>query len=142
MEIMIVVAIIGLLAGLGIPSMLEAGIRARNNRFAAEIKAAGHAFVQYAMENGEYPPDRNPSQMPVGMADYLSNVDWTEDTVIGGQWDWDFKVFGVHAALSVKSPNRTDARMKDIDRIIDDGNLSSGQFRQRSGGYMYVLEEN
>jgi hypothetical protein len=31
--------------------------------------------------------------------------------------------------------------MKVIDTLIDDGNLGSGHFRRRSGGYIYILEE-
>ena len=140
-EISITSAIIGLLATLAVPNLLEAGIQARNRRFAADIRAAGHAFVQYAMEHGEYPKDKTPSQMPDGMAEYLSGIDWGGKTVIGGQWDWDYKVFSVLAAVSVKSPAWSAKRMKEIDAIIDNGDLSSGQFRRRSGGYMYVLEE-
>jgi len=140
-EIMIVVAIIGLLAALGIPNMLEAGTDTRKVRFSREIQAAGHAFVQYALDQGDYPADKTPAQMPNGMAEYLNGFPWGEDTVIGGQWDWDYKVFGVHAGVSVKSPNWGNDRMQEIDAMIDDGNLGSGQFRQRSGGYIYILEE-
>jgi len=141
-EIMIVTAIIGLLASLAMPAMIEAGIQTRARRFASEIKTAGHAFVQYATENGDYPADKTPAQMPDGMSPYLSKFDWGGETVIGGHWDWDYRQFGVWAAVSVKSPNWDNGRMAQIDAIIDDGNLGTGQFRSRSGGYMYVLEEN
>lgn len=139
-EIMIVVAIIGLLAALGIPNLLKAGQRARSTKFAREIKNAGHAFVQYAFENGRYPADRTPSQMPTGMASYLNGFPWTEDTPIGGQWDWDYGQFGVGAGVSVYQPNWTSEQMQEIDAIIDDGNLSTGEFRQRAAGYIYILE--
>jgi prepilin-type N-terminal cleavage/methylation domain-containing protein len=140
-EIMIVVAIIGLLASLGIPSMLEAGQGTRKARFAREIKTAGHAFVQYAFDQGEYPSDKTPAQMPSGMAEYFQGFPWSEKTVIGGHWDWDYGVFGITAGVSVNSPNWGDDQMKEIDALIDDGNLASGQFRKRSGGYIYILEE-
>lgn len=140
-EIMITTSIIGLLASLGVPNMVKAGQNARNTRFAREIKAAGYAFVQYAFEYGDYPADKNPSQMPNGMAEYLSGFPWNEDTVIGGQWDWDYEVFGIHAGVSVRSPDADEEQMRKIDAIIDDGNLGSGQFRQRSGGYIYIIEE-
>ncbi len=141
LEIMIAVSIIGLLAALSVPAVLNAGERGRARRFAKEIKSAGHAFVQYAFENGDYPGDNTPSEIPGGMNEYLAGFPWTESTVIGGSWDWDYNVFGILAAVSVKSPDWENDRMIDIDKIIDDGNLSSGQFRQRTGGYMYVLEE-
>ena len=33
------------------------------------------------------------------------------------------------------------SQMQEIDAMVDDGNLGSGQFRQRPGGYIYILEE-
>ena len=140
-EIMIVVAIIGMLAALGFPAMYEAGNRTRARRFARDIQIAGHAFIQYAMETGAYPADRPQGQMPAGMSGYLWNFAWTEDTVVGGQWDWDYEQFGTKAGVSVHAPAWEDDRMQLIDAVMDDGNLSTGQFRKRSGGYMYVLEE-
>jgi len=140
-EIMIVVAIIGLLAAFGIPNMLQAGQETRASRFAREIQNAGHAFVQYAFDHGKYPADKNPASMPSGMAEYLDGFPWSDETVIGGYWDWDFNVFGVTAGVSVKSPAWSSELMVEIDEKMDDGNLSTGQFRQRSGGYIYILEE-
>ena len=140
-EIMIVVAVIGLLASLGIPNAVKAGNDTRKARFAREIQTAGYAFVQYAFDYGEYPPDKLPAQVPSGMAAYLSGFAWTEETVLGGQWDWDYGVFGITAGVSVKSPNWSNEQMQEIDALIDDGNLGSGQFRRRPGGYIYILEE-
>jgi prepilin-type N-terminal cleavage/methylation domain-containing protein len=141
-EIMIVVAIIGILAALGFPALNEAGNRTRARRFARDIQTAGHAFLQYAMETGQYPADRTPAQMPDGMAGYLWNFPWTDETAVGGNWDWDYQQFGTEASVSVHMPNWNDDRMQLIDAVMDDGNLSTGTFRKRSGGYMYVLEES
>ena len=141
-EIMIVVAIIGMLAAVGFPAMYEAVNRARARRFARDIQAAGHAFIQFALKNGQYPADRTPAQMPSGMSGYLSKFPWTEDTVVGGRWDWDYQQFGTEAGVSVHMPDWNDDRMQLIDAVMDDGNLSTGKFRKRSGGYMYVLEES
>ncbi len=140
-EIMIVAAIIGILAALAFPAMLEAGQKSRNTRFAKEIRSAGHAFVQYAFDQGDYPPDRNPAQMPNGMLPYLRGFPWGSTTLIGGLWDWDNGQFGYRAGVSVYMPDRTADQMRKIDAILDDGNLATGQFRQRAGGYIYILEE-
>jgi hypothetical protein len=43
--------------------------------------------------------------------------------------------------VSVYQPDRTTAEMADIDKIIDDGNLSTGVFRQRSNGYIFILQQ-
>lgn len=138
---MIVTSIVGLLASLAIPSMKTAGTQSRSARVAREIKTSGHAFVQYAFDQGEYPADKFPSQMANGMTEYLQGFPWGEETVIGGQWDWDYEVFGIHAGVSINAPKWGDDLMQEIDAMIDDGNLSSGQFRKRPGGYIYILEE-
>lgn len=140
-EIMIVVGIIGLLAAMGIPKMLEAGMKTRAARMAREFETVSHAFVQYAFEHGDYPADRLPAEMPDGMDDYLAGFPWGEQTAIGGRWDWDYEVFGVIAGVSLNTPDWNAEQMAKIDHLIDNGDLGSGQFRQRSGGYIYVLEE-
>ena len=140
-EIMIVVAIIGLLAGLAIPNIRAAGRNTRSKTFLSNLRAASHAIIQYTMDTDTYPPDKTPGVMPRGMDSYFSGIKWMEETPIGGHWDWDYKQFGVTAAISVHNPNWDEDEMKKFDSLFDDGSLSSGQFRKRSGGYMYVIEE-
>ena len=139
--IILTVSIIGMLAALGIPSMLDAGMQTRSKRIAREIQTAGHAFVQYSFDTGSYPADKFPGVLPDGMGPYLDDFPWTEETAIGGNWDWEYKVFGVKAAVSVQGSEWGDEQMIEIDEQIDDGNLGTGHFRRRPGGYMYVLEE-
>jgi prepilin-type N-terminal cleavage/methylation domain-containing protein len=140
-EIMIVVIIIGLLCALAIPAFYVARISVQNTRFINDLRVASHAFEQYIMEHRTYPPDRTPGQVPPGMADYLRGMKWTQVNSIGGQWDWDYQQFGCKAGVSVYFGSRNeDARMTEIDRRIDDGKLSTGQFRKRSQGYIYIIE--
>lgn len=140
-EIMITVAIIGLLAAIGIPYMIRSGEKARMAIIGDEFRTAGNAFIAYAFDHGAFPADRLPAQIPDGMAAYLGRFAWEEKTVIGGQWDWDYKVFGVTAGVSIKAPDWNTEQMQKIDALIDDGNLATGQFRARSGGYIYIIEE-
>ncbi len=137
---MIVVGIFGLLAALGIPNMLKAGNRTRSIRFVKDIQTASHAFIGYSIETGSYPSDKTPGIIPTDMAPYLTELAWTEKTTIGGKWDWDYRVFGVIAAVSVTDPKWDEDLMTEIDDVLDDGNLSTGEFRKRSGGYMYIIE--
>ena len=141
LEIMIVVAIIGLLAALSLPAVSRARRTAQQTAFINDLRIATAAFQMRAMSTGGYPEDRTPSEMPEGMEDYLSKMNWAGDTPIGGQWDWDFAQFGVVAGISVYKPGRTAAQMREIDRRIDDGNLNSGSFRQRTDGYISIIEE-
>jgi prepilin-type N-terminal cleavage/methylation domain-containing protein len=141
-ELMIVVAIIGLLMTIAIPNFARAREGAMNSRYAADMRVAADAFVMYAQEHGNYPPDVYPGILPQGMGDYLKRMDWLGKTPLGGQWDWDNwpRVKGV-SALEVTA---TQEQLRRIDRIFDDGNLSTGDFRDRGGGqtYIYILEGN
>jgi prepilin-type N-terminal cleavage/methylation domain-containing protein len=140
-EIMIVVMIIGVLVAIALPAFSRARMNSQNVRFINDLRIATGAIESYVMEQGRYPADRNPGVIPVGLSAYLKNLHWEQTTPIGGQWDWDYNVFGAKAGISVYFGNTAqDTRMQDIDRRIDDGNLATGFFRKRSQGYVYVIE--
>lgn len=139
-EIMIVVAIIGLLAAIAIPNFAKSRRRAQQIRFVNDLRMACDAFETYAMVHGTYPPDTMPRVVPDGMAVYFERFHWEEDTTIGGQWDWDNGQFGFKAGVSVYQPTYTDEQMEEIDKIIDDGDLSTGGFRKRSQGFIRILQ--
>ena len=138
---MIVVAIVGLLVVIAIPSFYLARHNTENANFVNDLRVACAAFQNYAMDTGHFPPDGQPGVIPPGMADYLSGMDWTATTPIGGKWDWDYQQFGFTAGVSVYvGPDMQDGRMLEIDQKIDDGNLSTGSFRKRSQGYISIIE--
>ncbi len=139
-ELMIVVAIIGMLTVLAVPSFVRARREVQTNIFISEIKMAVAAFTQYSIEHNAYPPDTTPRVIPPGMAPYLEKMRWTERTSIGGYWDWDYEQFGFKAGVSVYLPGRSAAEMEKIDARIDDGDLNTGNFRRRNQGYIYIIE--
>ena len=142
-EIMIVVAIIGLLAAIAMPAWSRARTDSKNTTFIADLKVASAAFEQYAMEHGDFPPDAGPGVVPAGMAPYLTGMNWTAPTPLGGQWDWDYLTFANTISVSVWFNGQDkDALMQTIDQKIDDGNLATGNFRKRADGYyIYIIEQ-
>jgi len=60
-ELLIVVAIIGILAAIAVPNFLNAQIRAKIARVYADIKAQGTALEQYRLDNNNYPPSNVPA---------------------------------------------------------------------------------
>jgi prepilin-type N-terminal cleavage/methylation domain-containing protein len=139
-EIMVVVGIIGFLAALALPSMGRARTNSQGAAFINNLRLARAVFEAHVIENGFYPDDTTPGVIPDGMAQDLKSIQWARPTPIGGQWDWDYLQFGVTAGVSVFMPNFSDEQMTRIDQRIDDGDLSSGQFRQRAGGYIFIIE--
>lgn len=148
-EIMIVVSIIGLLATLAVPSYRKARMHAMNARFINDMRIlSDNVFEQYAIEQGNYPPDEPAGVLPPTIAPYMPRrVKWTDGCPIGGAWDWDRaptradKVHGVYAGISIVGVNRTSAQMRDLDGQCDDGNLATGMFRQTGTGYIRILEK-
>jgi prepilin-type N-terminal cleavage/methylation domain-containing protein len=139
-EIMIVVTIIGLLAALAIPAFARSKESAQNARFISDLRTFSQAFEIYAQKNGGWPPDVPPRSIPAGMGGEFKEGTWLADTSIGGAWDWDYDQFGYKAGVSVHEPTVSIAQMTEIDRKIDDGNLSTGNFRARPNGYMLIIE--
>jgi len=141
-EIMIVVSIIALLVVIAMPSFFRSRQHAQNAKFVNALRIAVDAFQMYATENNVYPPDVNRAVVPSGMALYFGpTLDWTKPTPIGGNWDWDYNVFGFTAGVSVVNPSADVAQMTEIDAKIDDGDLSTGGFQNTaSGRYTSIIE--
>jgi prepilin-type N-terminal cleavage/methylation domain-containing protein len=139
-EIMIVVAIIALLVAIAVPSFLNARQSAQRARFINDLRIAVNAFEMYAAENGRYPADANRATVPAGMAVYLNKMNFTGNTPIGGQWDWDAGAFGFTAGVSAVSVTADVTQMQLIDEKIDDGDLNAGGFQTKNGRYSFIIE--
>lgn len=141
-EIMIVVSIIALLVAIALPSFLHAREQARRTKFVAALRVARDACDTYAMENNGWPTDVNRGTLPPGMATYFdAHFNWTAPTPIGGKWDWDFKIFGFTAGVSVVDPDESNEDMAAIDAMIDDGDLTTGAFQKTADNrYTWILE--
>lgn len=55
-ELLIVVAIIGILAAIAVPNFLNAQIRAKISRAEADLRSIGMALESYRLDNGRYIP--------------------------------------------------------------------------------------
>jgi type II secretory pathway pseudopilin PulG len=140
-EMMIVVLIIGLLAGIAVPMISRSRKQAQETRFLSDMRSVVHAFEQYSMLHSSYPLDQGPGVSPPEILAFLPRFDWAAKTPIGGRWDWDNGVFGFKAGVSVYLPDRTDDEMAALDRKTDDGNLSSGIFQKRTDGFISIIEK-
>lgn len=139
-EIMVVVVIIGFLASMAIPAFQRVRRNAQNSAFANDLRQVRAAAEMCVMELGVYPADGFPGNFPAELVGYLPAGIADRPTPVGGMWDWDFEQFGFTAGVSVYQPVADVAQMTELDRLVDDGNLSTGNFRSRSNGYIYVIE--
>ena len=143
-EVVMVVTIIGLLAAFIVPAA-KLALRSRQNAQAAsKLRQAVAAFELYHSENGSYPADKNPGETPDGMADYFAVLQitnwWNSATELGGNWDWD-NGYHFKYSVSISAPTKSADQLTEFDKLIDDGNLATGKFRQSGTQYHYILEQ-
>lgn len=140
-EIMVVVVVIGLLAAMALPAFSAVSERARATRFVNDMRVIANAAEQYVLERSAWPPDGS-AELPVELGEYLPpQMRGKATTVLGGVWDWENGYHGITAAISVHQPTAKLSELLRVDRIIDDGDLSTGRFRDRvyDPGYFWIL---
>ena len=140
-EIMIVVVIIGLLAAIAIPAFSRARISSQNARLANDFRNYVGLIDTFIHSTGTYPENSASGQLPAGFSVYLKPSQWAEGPSIGGQWDVESNAFGVKSAVGVHGYTVSNDQLLKFDQKFDDGNLSTGQYRQISGDrYYYIVE--
>lgn len=85
-ELLIVVAIIGILAAIAVPNFLNAQLRAGIARVQADFKAIDTAMQSYMLDNNDFPPDgQGPCEDVISYKrlttpiSYISSVDVFQD---------------------------------------------------------------
>jgi type IV pilus assembly protein PilA len=141
-EIMVVVVIIGLLAALAIPAVQRVRRASQNSRVANDFRVFAQAFETYSAENGGWPPNVGPGVVPPSMAGNFKTDVWTSPTAIGGVWNWDRSIAGFAAGISISNFTCDDTQLAEIDAKIDDGDLTTGNFRKvQPNRVMMILEQ-
>jgi len=126
-EIMIVVAIIGLLAALALPSFQKARLNSQNAAFKNDLRIIDAAISQYIFDKKGYPADVNEKIMPPELVPYLKQMDWSKPTPIGGYWDYDYN-WGMTCGIGVFGVSRSAEEMAEL-----------GNFVQYGGEYIQVI---
>ncbi len=139
-EAMVVVVLVGILAALALPLYQKIQAKANETHFVNELRVATQSIERYAMEKGEWPPDGS-GGWPSEMEEYLPPPDrWNLPTPIGGQWRWS-REDGFEASLRVIGMERGLGHVTEIDRLLDDGDLTHGVFRGDATQLVYVLQK-
>lgn len=140
-ELMIVVAIIGILASVALPSYKNMVLRATLTETAAQIGSFARAFDIAKQINGEYPNDTHLT-LPVAQGLLINQTEWSSPTALGGSWNWEGPDGYAYAGISIDSPTATEGEIAELDAILDNGDLESGRFRKTPNGrYTFILQE-
>lgn len=144
-EIMVVVAVIGLLAAMALPAWKRVQRRSANTRFVSDLRTLSHAFEVYALRQGAWPATTAAGELPAGMDGELSAAIWTQTHTLGGRWEWHRDQNGFAAALASSAGTADDEQWTQVDALLEPANASStlhdGAFRKAGGKYIYVLAQ-
>ncbi len=137
-ELMVVVAIISILVAAVVPTIANIRRRSLASALGNDLRVFAATFDTYAHETGTWPAEVDAGVLPPEVASRMNSNAWLRPTPIGGQYNWDAGQMhaGVkyRAAIAVSSTGVSPLvenadLLQTIDRVIDDGNLSSGNFR-------------
>jgi len=87
-ELLVVISIIGILATIIFPFVVNARKAAYVARAKAELRNIGMAVERYSIDNGGYPADAN-RNLPPGLEAYLAPGVWPAAPWPGSVYDWD-----------------------------------------------------
>ncbi len=121
-----------------VPKVKQAERQSRSTIIVADLRTFATAFEGYAQERGSWPAETSAGELPAEMSERLGPTGWRRVTPIGGQYNWENNQMhgGVRyrAVISISetalSPLPVNEEvLLEIDRLMDDGNLETGQFR-------------
>jgi len=136
-EILIVVAILGILANIAAPIIRRAILRAQAAKIIADFTAVRKAAIEHYRDHGAFPRDRYPGASPRELAPYLKDaVQWRAGS---GEWqyDWDMWIRNdgrpQHPRSAVLVGFSVTTRNRDLIRQIE---------KQYDGPFWWTLNNN
>ena len=70
-ELLVVVAIVGIIVNIAIPVIMDAMVKADAGRVLADVDTIHEAVLAYRVEHGSYPATAGWGRIPAGLAPYL-----------------------------------------------------------------------
>ena len=138
-----VVGVIGMLMSIAVPGFVRISQGTKVMRTAQDLRQFSGAIKAYTLERGAYPTDTGKSEIPAGMTEYMPHQ-WLASSPVGGDYEWDNSLWGTQAAISIAqvSPSADTLNVWfQLDKLLDNGNLVTGQLRLRPSAIMWVIEE-
>lgn len=140
---MMVMALIGVMASIAGPIYSDYFARANLVETTLRLGNWSREFKRWELDNGRFPNDSHIT-LPAEAARTLNILEseWLAPTALGGNWNWEGPDGYDYAGISIVNATSPVEEIVQLDFILDDGDLSTGAFRQTPNGrYTYILQE-
>lgn len=127
-----VIMLLAILAGIALPRVVDSVQLAAERAWTSQLLVYIAAVERCYAETGDFPSDSDTGTFPAELETYLREGTWTEETPIGGAWDFERDDNGVHAAVGAHFKSVSNAStdvLARIDERVDDGDPNSGALR-------------
>ncbi|MFT6093818.1 MAG: type IV pilus assembly protein PilA [Pseudohongiellaceae bacterium] len=142
-ELMMVMTLVTMMGSLAAPIYVQYATRAGLVETTLQLANWGREFQRWKIDNGRFPNDSH-INLPAEAARTLNilSSEWLETTALGGNWNWEGPDGYDYAGIAIVNATASISDITQLDFILDDGDLSSGIFRQTPNGrYTYILQE-
>lgn len=154
-ELMVVIAILGILAAIAVPNYIRYRKKAQISEIASNLKNFKTGFIAYAVDTGDFPDDSHTDTGPYGLPnteieDYIMLHEWVTPTALGGRYNWEgantywptYPNGSGYIGISIDGATAPQKDLRFLDGLLDDGNLLTGTFRKIGSRYTLIIDEN
>lgn len=142
-ELLVVIVVLGILAAMVAPKLINARDETALTATAADLKAIENAVALYASEHGAYPRDVSRRQAVSVLDPYFKNDNpFSKPAPIGGVYDYEGPPNWKPIQISIRSErksNHSQAKAIELDQYMDDGNLATGSIRRKGDRTYYII---
>ncbi|MEM9166776.1 MAG: prepilin-type N-terminal cleavage/methylation domain-containing protein [Planctomycetota bacterium] len=128
LELVIVVVVLGVLAGVAVPRITHAGANARVNAAAKEFRQFEMALRLYHAHHGAFPPNQLSGVYPPELEGYYDEAYFNRAPPFGYEWDWN-PAHGPYPHIAMVGDLNQDLVQR-FDERFDDGDTGSGSIQR------------
>ncbi len=132
-EVLATGAVVAIFAAVAVSQLRSRDMGPEVGQVAAEMKTFELAFLAYYSANSNWPPDSHRS-VPSGMENLIDEAHWSKETALGGHYYYEGPAGEILPGISILEPTSETEFLVQLDRVLDDGDLSKGRFRTDANG--------
>jgi len=146
-EMVMVIVIIGILAATAVMKINDVVQSGRVSKVASDVNIIRKAIMSYYGDNGYFPAEVSAGADPGLAPDYIDA--WPAETPWNGEYDYNYGTYAnfnydgtagneVYVSVDQSSNNISSTTCTEVDNLLDDGTISSGNVRSDGSTYIYV----